>query len=420
MIRRLWPLLLVLTVIIGLAAPAFAQVMELLGLPSQAYLFDGTQEGNASLLMVSEQSVTVAPGDNVSLTMTFTVPGVGFSRPGQRDLVFLIFSWTPSWPPTREYFIQLLDQDPTQRGLTRTETVYFTAPEDAGQYFIWFCTGAQLDQLSVQDAVNRFTGSLPLPAHLMVNVNVSNRVAFLAPDCIGGKNEVDSLSQTADSDNLKVVGTQFYTPYTVGYTNVVNKLLQTKPGIVWVVCTKEDKPRIEQELIDAKYEDETRWEEGAYHALSNENGITFDPEPPVKRGDTILITVSPTNNGWMTLNSTAAEFKITRTDGSPVFSIVRTGKSLEPGASDDFEISWSVPRQLEGNSYYVDVVTTGYEGQDKSSRKIELSNSRTLEVEGMSTPNILLPIIIAVIVVLLIAIIAVTRRRKSTIPRHRV
>jgi hypothetical protein len=147
---------------------------DLLSLPAAYYsqppyhLATTSLENHGSLTAVSQQTVAVSPGQSVSMSITYTIYAP--YNPNEIDQLFLVESWTPTWPPAG-YTISLYNDIPGTSSRTKTQTISFNAPLVAGTYYLWLCYDAQY---TMQNAVNQRTSSMAgLPAHFKVVVSGS-------------------------------------------------------------------------------------------------------------------------------------------------------------------------------------------------------------------------------------------------------
>jgi len=147
-----------------------AQTSELLSLPAyayahaQPYALRTESFAGAQLLSVAQQTVSVSPGQSVSIDVTYRVYST--SNLGAIMQLFFAESWAPSWPPNG-YTIPVYNGQPGS-GVTETKTITFNAPTAGGTYYLWFCWDSQYN---MQDAVNYFSASMNgLPAHVKVVV----------------------------------------------------------------------------------------------------------------------------------------------------------------------------------------------------------------------------------------------------------
>ena len=146
--------------------PARTVGSSLFTLPAGAYTPSFVISNEVTLLSVDSQSKTAAPGESVPFAVTYNVHAG--SNPSQVTQAFFVVSWTPSWPPPAGYYFPMYDGTPgLAPGVTQSQTLTVIAPTVPGTYYIWFLMGSFY---SMADAVNAFSNSPPLPAHLEVVV----------------------------------------------------------------------------------------------------------------------------------------------------------------------------------------------------------------------------------------------------------
>jgi hypothetical protein len=140
--------------------------------PTYPILGDGRDYHEALLLTLDvdpafgfQDTVQVAPGENVTVNIAFDIwEPRGSSIINQ---VFLIYSWTPLWPPPTEYYYALCDGYPGVFGGTIHGLFNITAPTNPGNYSIWFCAA---EEYSMSDAVGTFTSQPTRPALIQITV----------------------------------------------------------------------------------------------------------------------------------------------------------------------------------------------------------------------------------------------------------
>jgi hypothetical protein len=141
---------------------------KLFRLPAGAVMPDDTVLTNYGLLTsVNNQMVTASPGQQISLTVNYQKWAP--TNPSEIDQLFLIASWTRSWPPSSGYYYPIYNGMPgLYPGATRSATVSVTVPSTPGVYYLWFCTCAHY---SMQQAVATYTTPLTLPANIRIVVS---------------------------------------------------------------------------------------------------------------------------------------------------------------------------------------------------------------------------------------------------------
>jgi hypothetical protein len=142
-------------------------------LPANALLGDHRTYYEAELLRIDvdpapgdQQETSVSTGQtvNVDLTLQIWEP----RGPSIINQALMIFSWSPTWPPTSEYYAPLYHGTPGYHpGVTVNRAFTFTAPSSPGEYYLWFCAA---EQYSMEDAAGTFTESPVLPAHARIIV----------------------------------------------------------------------------------------------------------------------------------------------------------------------------------------------------------------------------------------------------------
>jgi hypothetical protein len=162
---------------------------SLLTIPAAPYGWQYTDSSHNSLMTnpyggyltsVSKQTVSATPGQAVSIDLTYNVYVQSSpNNPSEIDQLFLVESWTPSWPPTG-YTIPVYNGMPGRSpGVTQTTTISFTTPVASGTYYLWLCYEAQYN---MADAVNQRTRSMSgLPAHIKIIVASSTTTPTPTP-----------------------------------------------------------------------------------------------------------------------------------------------------------------------------------------------------------------------------------------------
>jgi hypothetical protein len=147
----------------------------ILNLPAGAYGASQPYQTDSSKKLISAlpQSITVQPGESVTLNCTFQIWSV--TNPSEKEQLFLIQSWTTNWPP-EDHTITLYNGVPgTYPGKTQAIESSFTAPNQDGTYYLWLCWDAQN---SIDEAINRRTSSMSgLPAHIKLVVTTEAEAA---------------------------------------------------------------------------------------------------------------------------------------------------------------------------------------------------------------------------------------------------
>jgi hypothetical protein len=147
-----------------------ADSSDLYALPADAIGPGGSLVNRALLNSVNpNQTLKVSAGEMISLTINYEIwQG---SNPSERDQLLLIFSWTPTWPPSSGYYVGIYDGVPTAYpGYSGDKVVEIQAPSVSGTYYIWFCFGANY---GIDKAAEDFKEPLSTPAHIKIIVESS-------------------------------------------------------------------------------------------------------------------------------------------------------------------------------------------------------------------------------------------------------
>jgi len=113
-----------------------------------------------------DQSETwVLPGQSVEVEITCQIWEP--RGPSIINQLFIIYSWSPTWPPPVGYYLPLYIGQPGIEGLTLAESFTLTAPDSSGEYYLWFCAA---EQYNMEDAINTFAELPTLPAHARIVV----------------------------------------------------------------------------------------------------------------------------------------------------------------------------------------------------------------------------------------------------------
>mgnify|MGYP001772886826 CR=1 FL=1 len=129
--------------------------------------------------VISPQNVTVAPGQEFDLRISFVIRQFSYFPPGIIWQVYLLYSWAPRWPPPREYYVPLYDGTPTYQGVRVERTVRVKAPTTPGVYYIWVGVCQHYD---MERAISGVTQIPPLPAHVKVVVSQQQARDRYEPD----------------------------------------------------------------------------------------------------------------------------------------------------------------------------------------------------------------------------------------------
>lgn len=143
-------------------------VEELLSLPAEAYYrFPGQFGAGCVLEWMDRQMVIASPGESVTFSIQYHIWNL--VAPAEIKQAFFIVSWTPSWPPSVEYYIPIYDGNAgLAPGITGTTSFSVTVPDEPGEYFLWWCTSSHF---SMGQAVEEYTTPLALPGHAKIVVS---------------------------------------------------------------------------------------------------------------------------------------------------------------------------------------------------------------------------------------------------------
>jgi len=146
---------------------------DLYCLPAGSKLIDPTDpstDGTKLLTSISlnggGQTVTVSPGQAVSVSCTYQLWAP--SNPTELDQLFFIYSWTPSWPPSSDYYHGVYHGMPgLYPGASGSDSFTLNAPSSYGTYYLYWCSGSHY---SIPDAVNEYDQELTTSAHAKIMV----------------------------------------------------------------------------------------------------------------------------------------------------------------------------------------------------------------------------------------------------------
>jgi len=146
-----------------------SQAQELFSLPAPAIGPDGSLIREAILESITpQQAFSASPGETISLSATFYV---WTARLGENVQVFLVVSWSPSWPPTSGFYVALYEGAPgTYPGIRQTRTFTLTVPTSLRTFYVWFCRGAAFN---MQQAISGYEAPLTIPAHVKITVRTT-------------------------------------------------------------------------------------------------------------------------------------------------------------------------------------------------------------------------------------------------------
>jgi hypothetical protein len=153
---------------------AWLRKAEIFSLPAGARDSDPSKSilDNTKILLdlnVSGQGNTVyaLPGETILGNCTYQI--FAPSNPNEINQGFFIMSWTPAWPPAREYYI------PIWNGISglypgtgnQTQSFNFTAPSAPGTYYLYWCRSSAY---SMPQAIDNYYEPLGLQAHAKIVV----------------------------------------------------------------------------------------------------------------------------------------------------------------------------------------------------------------------------------------------------------
>lgn len=157
------------TAVVLLAPASEAASPDLCDLPAllkHGSNYDVCSSERPNVLEMSAQEFRVQPGATFELTLTVQRWEDGGC--GIISQVFLLVSWTPSWPPPAGYYHGLYNGQPCPYpGVTFTSTVSLQAPTAPGVYYIW--VGGSADY-SIEQGVRAYDAPLTARAHARVVV----------------------------------------------------------------------------------------------------------------------------------------------------------------------------------------------------------------------------------------------------------
>jgi hypothetical protein len=120
---------------------------------------------NTVFLSTSSQTITADPMSQISITIDYRI--YSSTNPSEIDQLFLIASWTPSWPPPSGYYYPIYNGIPGTSPVTGSSTFNVDVPATFGTYYLWFCSCAHY---SMEQAVGTYTQPLTTPAHIKIIV----------------------------------------------------------------------------------------------------------------------------------------------------------------------------------------------------------------------------------------------------------
>jgi len=133
---------------------------------------------------IEPQVVTVDPGQEFDLRINFTIRQFSYHPPGIIWQVFLVYSWSPTWPPPEGYYYTLYDGIPSYEGVTIEKTVRIKAPDKPGEYYIYV---GMCQHYGMEYVLEGLTRKPDPPAHAKiivktpVNTTLETDVKILSP-----------------------------------------------------------------------------------------------------------------------------------------------------------------------------------------------------------------------------------------------
>lgn len=170
------------------------EVDNLYSLPANAILPNKSLIERALLRFVSpNQTIVASPGETISLSIGYQIwQG---QNPNEIDQLLLIYSWTPSWPPPKGYYVGIYnDIPPSYPGTTGNVKVSITVPKMSGTYYLWLGWAAHY---GIDQAASTFTQPLSLPAHIKVVVSAYSLSVDFVEAIVNGK-QINSPDTTID------------------------------------------------------------------------------------------------------------------------------------------------------------------------------------------------------------------------------
>jgi hypothetical protein len=415
MLRKLWQMVAVmlacLLVVICIGSVKAADD-TLFPLPWKAYGSDGNLRQWAVLNSVSNQSVYAYPGEIVNLKTFISI--FNPANPLEKQQSFLIYSWTPYWPPPAGYYYTLYDGIPgLSPGISQAVDVPIVAPIVPGTYYVWFCSSAGYN---AQTAINAFSNVLPPLAHVAITVTPRNAVSFLVSNSPGAKSTYSFIAGQAIREGLVAIGTVFYTPRLQDFQVPIAEVTSLKSRIIWIICADEERADIEKALRRSGFAGDVRYFEGKYFDFTLSDNIS-EISKPFSKGDVLTYRLLLTNTGWMPLDTVTADFTVSRPGLTPIGIDSRSLTMVPTGVSAVIEFKWPVPQTAENNEYILSTKVTGYEGPGKSGFVHEELKSSMIKIGSFSLPVV--PIALAAIAMILIAAILVSSRRKASGSQNR-
>jgi len=125
---------------------------------------------------VEPSVVTVQPGQEFDLRVRLQLRQFSYFPSSIIWQVFLVYSWSPRWPPPEGYYYTLYDGTPSHSGVVIDRTVRIKAPDTPGEYYIYVCMN---QHYGMRQALQGLTRQPQPPAHAKVVVqSTSQRCEF--------------------------------------------------------------------------------------------------------------------------------------------------------------------------------------------------------------------------------------------------
>ena len=415
MLRKLCQMLVVmlvcLTVVVSIG-PVRADDDTLFPLPWKAYGSDGNLRQWVVINSVSNQNIYAYPGEIINLKTFFSI--INLANPLERQQAFLIYSWTPYWPPPAGYYYALYDAIPgLSPGISQAVDVPIAAPIVPGTYYVWFCSSSGYN---AQTAINSFSNVLPPLSHVAITVTPRNAVAFLVSNSPGAKSTYSGVAGQAIREGLVAIGTVFYTPRLQDFQGPVSEVTALKSRIIWIICAGEERADVEKALRKSGFAGDVRYFEGKYvdFTLSDNDS---EISKPFSKGDVVKYHLLLVNTGWMPLDAVSADLAVSRPGLTPIGVESKSLFIVPTGGSSMIEFNWLVPQTIENNEYLLNTKVTGYEGPGKSGFIHEELKSSMIKIGSFALP--IVPIALAAIAMIFIAAILVSTRRKTSGSQNR-
>jgi len=142
-------------------------VDDLYVLPAASKAPENVLRGQHHLILsvTPSQTILATAGAQVPITINYRLYAP--INPNEIDQLFLIASWTPSWPPPLGYYYAIYDGIPGTSPISGSATFNISAPSSPGTYYLWYCSSAHY---SIPLGVGTYASALTLPAHIKIVV----------------------------------------------------------------------------------------------------------------------------------------------------------------------------------------------------------------------------------------------------------